>query len=66
MATRHQRGSIKPLSFYGVKFRLPAPVTAPAKPLSESAVRGDRAAPDRIAPSRPSESGGTTRDSKPV
>ena len=65
VTARRQRGSIKPLSFYGVKFKLPAVVAVPAKPLSEGAPRGDRTAPDRIALYRPSE-GGITRDTKPI
>lgn len=65
MTPRRQRGSIKPLSFYGVKFKLPAVVAAPVKPVRESAQRSDRAAVDRISHARPGASG-TTRDTKPI
>jgi hypothetical protein len=56
MTTRRQRGSTKPLSFYGIKFKLSAAAIAPAKPLSESTQQQANDPPDRITHSEPSES----------
>jgi|GEM_PF-3561713 len=68
MTARRQRGSIKPLSFYGIKFKLPALARiVPAAPLSNVVQHGERTAPDRIAHPRPGESaGGGILDTNPV
>jgi len=52
MTTRRQRGSVRPLSFYGIKFRLPALASAPAKPISEKASQ-DRVTRDEAASAAP-------------
>lgn len=68
MTARRQRGSVKPLSFYGIKFKLPALATiAPATPLNNVVQRGERIAPDRMAHLRPGETAGRgILDTKPV
>jgi hypothetical protein len=56
MTTRRQRRSTRPLSFYGIKFKISPAAIAPAKPLSESAQQEESQPPDRITHSEPSES----------
>ncbi|HLW48570.1 MAG TPA: hypothetical protein VKW09_12465 [bacterium] len=57
MTTRRERRSTKPLSFYGIKFKMSAAATAPAKPLSESAQQEkENLTPDRITDAESGES----------
>ncbi|HXX40258.1 MAG TPA: hypothetical protein VEP50_19245 [bacterium] len=47
MTTRYRRGSTKPLSFFGIKFKTPAARLAQAKPVDENAPHGDTNLPER-------------------
>ncbi len=59
--TRHRRGSTKPLSFYGIKFKTPAATVARAKPLDENARQEESNSPKRIADRKPNEDAPDTK-----
>jgi hypothetical protein len=65
MTTWRQRRATKPLSFYGIKFKLSAAAIAPAKPLSESAQEEkSHTPPDQITHPESSESIGKNTDTE--
>jgi len=53
--TRSRRGSTKPLSFFGIKFKTYTADSAPAKSLNESTQYEENNSPERAARVEPTE-----------
>lgn len=66
VTTRHQRRSTKPLSFYGIKFKMSAAMV-PAKPASESIKHAATHPPDKVADLEATETvGQSALDADPI